>query len=68
MKFGKMHKQLTFILKLDSCLKKLQSAGGLQPLVSLLRSHHKEVLHNACLAINVCASDEQTAVEMCKLG
>ncbi|TDG97219.1 hypothetical protein EPR50_G00223420 [Perca flavescens] len=44
----------------------LQSAGG--PLVNLLRSYHKEVLHHACLAINVCASDVNAAVEMCQFG
>ncbi|XP_005912137.1 armadillo repeat-containing protein 3 isoform X4 [Haplochromis burtoni] len=31
-------------------------------------SHSKEVLHIACLAVNVCASDEPTAVELCKFG
>lgn len=46
----------------------LQSAGGLQPLVELLSSYDKEVLHNACLVINVCATDEASAVEMHRLG
>uniref|UniRef100_A0A8K9UMK1 Armadillo repeat containing 3 n=1 Tax=Oncorhynchus mykiss TaxID=8022 RepID=A0A8K9UMK1_ONCMY len=38
------------------------------PLVQLLRSNHKEVRRNACWAISVCANDEPTAVELCKLG
>ncbi|XP_029506461.1 armadillo repeat-containing protein 3 isoform X2 [Oncorhynchus nerka] len=46
----------------------LRNAGGLVPLVQLLRSNHKEVRRNACWAISVCANDEPTAVEMCKLG
>ncbi|XP_067342059.1 armadillo repeat-containing protein 3 isoform X2 [Channa argus] len=46
----------------------LQRAGGLLPLVNLLRSYHKEVLNNACFAVNVCASDKPTAVDMCKFG
>uniref|UniRef100_A0A8C7FUM0 Armadillo repeat containing 3 n=1 Tax=Oncorhynchus kisutch TaxID=8019 RepID=A0A8C7FUM0_ONCKI len=47
---------------------KYLNAGGLVPLVQLLRSNHKEVRRNACWAISVCANDEPTAVEMCKLG
>uniref|UniRef100_A0A671WA36 Armadillo repeat containing 3 n=1 Tax=Sparus aurata TaxID=8175 RepID=A0A671WA36_SPAAU len=58
----------TQCLAMLACDTELQTAGGLQPLVNLLRSYHKEVLHNACLAINVCASDEPTAVEMCRFG
>uniref|UniRef100_A0A4W5NQN7 Armadillo repeat containing 3 n=1 Tax=Hucho hucho TaxID=62062 RepID=A0A4W5NQN7_9TELE len=46
----------------------LRNAGGLVPLVQLLRSNHKEVRRSACWAISVCANDEPTAVEMCKLG
>ncbi|XP_014037116.1 armadillo repeat-containing protein 3 [Salmo salar] len=46
----------------------LRNAGGLVPLVQLLQSNHKEVRRNACWAISVCANDEPTAVEMCKLG
>ncbi|XP_036799630.1 armadillo repeat-containing protein 3 isoform X1 [Oncorhynchus mykiss] len=46
----------------------LRNAGGLVPLVQLLRSNHKEVRRNACWAISVCANDEPTAVELCKLG
>lgn len=46
----------------------LQYAGGLQPLVNLLRSNNKEVLQNACIAINVFASDEPTAVQIYQLG
>ncbi|XP_071184235.1 armadillo repeat-containing protein 3-like [Salvelinus alpinus] len=46
----------------------LRNAGGLVPLVQLLRCNHKEVRRNACWAISVCANDEPTAVEMCKLG
>ncbi|XP_055784328.1 armadillo repeat-containing protein 3 [Salvelinus fontinalis] len=46
----------------------LRNAGGLVPLVQLLRSNHKEVRRNACWAITVCANDEPTAVELCKLG
>lgn len=55
-------------LKLPPCPTQLQSAGGLQPLVNLLHSHHKEVLQNVCLAISACATDEPTAVEMCRFG
>uniref|UniRef100_A0A674BDN5 Armadillo repeat containing 3 n=1 Tax=Salmo trutta TaxID=8032 RepID=A0A674BDN5_SALTR len=47
---------------------RLRNAGGLVPLVQLLQSNHKEVRRNACWAISVCANDEPTAVEMCKLG
>ncbi|CAJ1082337.1 armadillo repeat-containing protein 3 isoform X1 [Xyrichtys novacula] len=46
----------------------LNSAEGLQPLVNLLHSYHKEVLHNACRVINICASDRTAAVEMCRFG
>ncbi|KAM6976412.1 armadillo repeat-containing protein 3 [Aplochiton taeniatus] len=46
----------------------LRNAGGLAPLVNLLRSHHTVVRRNACWAISVCANDEPTAVEMCRLG
>ncbi|KAJ3611561.1 hypothetical protein NHX12_021576 [Muraenolepis orangiensis] len=45
-----------------------RTAGGLPPLVRLLRSHNREVLRNACWATSVCANDEPTAVELCKLG
>lgn len=46
----------------------LQSAGGLQPLVNLLRSNDKEVLQNACIAIKTFASDEPTAAQIYQLG
>ncbi|XP_074430577.1 armadillo repeat-containing protein 3 isoform X3 [Larus michahellis] len=46
----------------------LRNAGGLGPLVELLHSTNKEVRRNACLAVMVCASDELTAVELCRLG
>lgn len=55
-------------LKSNPCPAQLQFAGGLQPLVNLLRAIDKEVLHNACLTINVCAGDEPTAAEICKYG
>ncbi|XP_048807134.1 armadillo repeat-containing protein 3 isoform X3 [Lagopus muta] len=46
----------------------LRNAGGLGPLVELLHSKDKEVRRNACWAVMVCASDELTAVELCRLG
>ncbi|XP_053571673.1 armadillo repeat-containing protein 3 [Bombina bombina] len=46
----------------------LRNAGGLPPLVKLLLSDYDEVRRNACWAIAVCASDELTAVEFCRLG
>ncbi|XP_061096444.1 armadillo repeat-containing protein 3 [Conger conger] len=46
----------------------LRDAGGLAPLIKLLNSNNAEVRSNACWAVRVCASDEPTAIEMCKLG
>uniref|UniRef100_A0A8C3TFH2 Armadillo repeat containing 3 n=1 Tax=Chelydra serpentina TaxID=8475 RepID=A0A8C3TFH2_CHESE len=46
----------------------LRSASGLEPLVKLLHSKNDEVRRNACWAVMVCASDELTAVELCRLG
>ncbi|XP_075443680.1 armadillo repeat-containing protein 3 isoform X2 [Ascaphus truei] len=46
----------------------LRNTGGLVPLVKLLYSNHEEVRRNACWAIGVCANDELTAVELCRLG
>ncbi|XP_015708811.1 armadillo repeat-containing protein 3 isoform X1 [Coturnix japonica] len=46
----------------------LRNAGGLEPLVELLHSKDREVRRNACWAVMVCASDELTAVELCRLG
>ncbi|XP_075906597.1 armadillo repeat-containing protein 3 isoform X2 [Nelusetta ayraudi] len=46
----------------------LHAAKGLQPLVDLLCYYDKEVLHHACLVINVCATDEPSAIEMHRLG
>ncbi|MBN3313662.1 ARMC3 protein, partial [Atractosteus spatula] len=46
----------------------LRNAGGLIPLVKLLNSNNTEVRRNACWAALVCANDEPTAVELCKLG
>ncbi|XP_066580867.1 armadillo repeat-containing protein 3 isoform X2 [Amia ocellicauda] len=46
----------------------IRNSGGLVPLVKLLNSHHTEVRRNACWAALVCAGDEPTAIEMCKLG
>ncbi|KAK3599496.1 hypothetical protein CHS0354_006630 [Potamilus streckersoni] len=43
-------------------------ADGLLPLVDLLRSGNDEVRRNACWALTVCAVDEPTAVEICKLN
>ncbi|XP_010579226.1 PREDICTED: armadillo repeat-containing protein 3 isoform X3 [Haliaeetus leucocephalus] len=45
----------------------LRNAGGLGPLVELLCSKDEEVRRNACWAVMVCASDELTAVELCRL-
>ncbi|XP_041103023.1 armadillo repeat-containing protein 3-like [Polyodon spathula] len=46
----------------------LRNVGGLVPLVKLLNSRNDEVRRNACWAVLVCASDEPTAIEMCRLG
>ncbi|XP_044862162.1 armadillo repeat-containing protein 3 isoform X3 [Mauremys mutica] len=46
----------------------LRNASGLEPLVKLLHSKNDEVRRNACWAVMVCASDELTAVELCRLG
>uniref|UniRef100_A0A8C4UML8 Armadillo repeat containing 3 n=1 Tax=Falco tinnunculus TaxID=100819 RepID=A0A8C4UML8_FALTI len=46
----------------------LRDAGGLRPLVELLCSKNEEVRRNACWAVMVCASDELTAGELCRLG
>ncbi|XP_074938763.1 armadillo repeat-containing protein 3 [Phalacrocorax aristotelis] len=45
-----------------------RNAGGLGPLVELLHSKNEEVRRNVCWAVMVCASDELTAVELCRLG
>ncbi|NWX98513.1 ARMC3 protein, partial [Nothoprocta ornata] len=46
----------------------LRNANGLGPLIELLRSRNEEVRRNACWAVMVCASDEPTAIELCRLG
>ncbi|EGW05134.1 Armadillo repeat-containing protein 3, partial [Cricetulus griseus] len=46
----------------------LRNCGGLEPLVELLHSKNDEVRRHASWAVMVCASDEVTAVELCKLG
>lgn len=46
----------------------LRNAGGLEPLVELLRSKNDEVRRNASWAVMVCASDELTATELCMFG
>ncbi|KAJ8375062.1 hypothetical protein SKAU_G00056420 [Synaphobranchus kaupii] len=46
----------------------LRDAGGLAPLIKLLSSNNAEVRSSACWAVRVCASDEPTAIEMCRLG
>lgn len=51
-----------------ACSVKLHAANGLEPLVDLLCSYDKEVLHHACLVINVCATEEASAIEMNRLG
>lgn len=45
-----------------------RASDGLAPLVGLLRSGTDEVRRNASWAITVCAVDEPTAIELCKLG
>ncbi|TSL10159.1 Armadillo repeat-containing protein 3 [Bagarius yarrelli] len=45
-----------------------RNAGGLPRLVDLLTSKDTEIRRNACWAVSVCACDEPTATEMCKLG
>uniref|UniRef100_A0A8B9JK43 EDR1/CTR1/ARMC3-like peptidase-like domain-containing protein n=2 Tax=Astyanax mexicanus TaxID=7994 RepID=A0A8B9JK43_ASTMX len=46
----------------------LRDAGGLPLLVKMLQSNNTEICRNACWAVSVCANDEPTATEMCKLG
>ncbi|XP_052584816.1 armadillo repeat-containing protein 3 isoform X1 [Peromyscus californicus insignis] len=46
----------------------LRMCGGLEPLVELLNSKNDEVRRHASWAVMVCASDELTAVELCRLG
>ncbi|XP_043920496.1 armadillo repeat-containing protein 3 [Protopterus annectens] len=46
----------------------LRNAGGLIPLINLLSSNNEEVRRSACWAVQVCANDEPTAVELCRLG
>ncbi|MFT7809391.1 armadillo repeat-containing protein 3 [Arapaima gigas] len=45
-----------------------RNTGGPVALVKLLGSNNMEVRRNACWATRVCANDELTATEMCKLG
>lgn len=42
--------------------------GGIEYLITLLHSGNDEVRRNSSWAIAVCAVDEQTASEVCKLG
>ncbi|KAL0627528.1 Armadillo repeat-containing protein 3 [Plecturocebus cupreus] len=46
----------------------LRNSGGLEPLVELLRSKNDEVRKHASWAVMVCAGDELTASELCRLG
>ncbi|XP_066534229.1 armadillo repeat-containing protein 3 isoform X2 [Hoplias malabaricus] len=46
----------------------LRNAGVLPPLVKLLKSNDVEIRRSACWAITVCANDEPTTTEVCKLG
>ncbi|XP_064608678.1 LOW QUALITY PROTEIN: armadillo repeat-containing protein 3-like [Liolophura sinensis] len=46
----------------------LREAGGLEPLVALLTSCDDEVRRNSAWAVSVCAVDEPTAAEICRLG
>ncbi|KAL6088364.1 hypothetical protein STEG23_011374, partial [Scotinomys teguina] len=46
----------------------LRTCGGLEPLVELLYSKNDGVRRHASWAVMVCASDELTAVELCRLG
>ncbi|KAM9232770.1 armadillo repeat-containing protein 3 [Leptosomus discolor] len=46
----------------------LRNADGLGPLTELLHSKNEEVRRNACWALMVCASDELTTAELCRLG
>ncbi|CAO2594837.1 Armadillo repeat-containing protein 3 [Lemmus lemmus] len=46
----------------------LRNCGGLEPLTKLLHSKNDEVRRHASWAVMVCASDELTAVELCRLG
>ncbi|KAI5935363.1 Armadillo repeat-containing protein 3 [Manis javanica] len=48
--------------------RKLRNSGGLEPLVELLRSKNIEVRRHVSWAVMVCAGDEPTAVELCRLG
>ncbi|XP_062841883.1 armadillo repeat-containing protein 3 isoform X2 [Trichomycterus rosablanca] len=46
----------------------LRNVGGLPLLVSQLKSSNADVRRNACWAISVCANDEPTATDLCRLG
>nr|XP_048317137.1 armadillo repeat-containing protein 3 isoform X2 [Myodes glareolus] len=46
----------------------LRNCGGLEPLTELLHSKNDEVRRHASWAVMVCAGDELTAVELCRLG
>ncbi|XP_027029535.2 armadillo repeat-containing protein 3 isoform X1 [Tachysurus fulvidraco] len=46
----------------------LRSVGALPQLVNLLTSKYPDVRRNVCWAVTVCATDEPTATEMCRLG
>ncbi len=46
----------------------LRNAGGLSPLVQLLKSINAEVRRNASWAISVCANDEITTLELLMPG
>ncbi len=46
----------------------LRNAGGLSPLVQLLKSINAEVRRNASWAISVCANDEITTLELFNAG
>ena len=49
------------------CLQ-FRNAGGIEHLIALLHSGTDEVRRNSSWALAVCAVDEQTASEVCRLG
>ncbi|CAM9411871.1 unnamed protein product [Lampetra planeri] len=46
----------------------LRIVGGLAPLVQMLDSNTVEIRRTACWVVFLCAADEPTAMEICRLG
>ncbi|XP_052795764.1 armadillo repeat-containing protein 3-like isoform X3 [Mya arenaria] len=56
-----------FVCDFDS-RENFRQSDGIAPLIGLLSSGNDEVRRNAAWAVTVCAVDEPTATEICKLG